>query len=378
MSIPANDTITKEQVCDRSECFQVSEIHMSGLNAAEAEPETEQKNAPITFAVLYKRNLSTLSAALILKRELGKKIRYGGLKDAKSMSWQFVSFQGTLPPIRRRNLSLTPLKTRFTHVSTREVWGNAFKIHLKNVEDPKTLAEEFLKLAKRPLPALFGPQRFGREEDDTHRIGLHILRKEYDEAVKLILKGKKGWYERIIEEALRGSKTSEEALRILPSELVRLFINAYQAHVFNKAILKFVSAASGLNKQKVLWAPIHPNGLPIIDKIQVAQLGENPERKLLVGMLPGTKLRKMVDVFSEIEVEVLAQDGLTPEDFRETLLGEFTGSPRRLYFEVIDPQYMFDRANRGFWLKFKLQRGMYASVVLSFLSKSLFHEYFHA
>lgn len=367
---PVTDLVAEDQICSRPECFQVSEIHLSGISASEAEPASKtETRAPITFGVLYKRNLSTLSAVLILKKMLGKKIRYGGLKDAKAISWQFISFEGSAGPIRRKDLCFLPLTKRFTHMSTKEVWGNAFAIHLTGVADTRSVAESFIELSKKPLPAFYGPQRFGRESRDTHRIGLHILRKEYDEAVRIILSGKNGWYERILQDTIKNTKTSEQALTSLPAELIKLFINAYQAHVFNRALLKFVST----QPKKVILAPSGPNGLPLPKRVVLAQNVPQKEGFYTMGLLPGTKLRKMEDEFSEIEIEALSQDGLAPEDFSQTPIGEITGSLRQLYFWMVGPNYL--PGPDSLWLRFKLHRGMYATVVLSFLSRSLFHKY---
>ncbi len=357
-------------LCEKEECFQVSEIHISGLEASQTNITNHMGKGKITFGILYKRGISTINAIFNIKRGLrANTVGYGGLKDAHSISWQFVSIEGEVAGFNSRNIRFTPLSTRYTHMSTSEVWGNAFSIHLKSVEEPLTLAERFVSLYRRPLPAYYGPQRFGALDNDTHLVGLYLLKRDYPCAVKKILEGRNGWYEGLLQKSLDNSKNDEQALLSLPPAILRLFINAYQAHVFNRALEKFSGQTPFLPETKIMVATKDLNGLPVKSKIRLinGRVAEKIDSRQLyfIGSLPGTNLEKTTDEFGKIVTEVLSEDGLTPNDFRATLLGDFKGSMRQLYFWVIKPRYLIDKTN--VWLYFRLHRGMYATVVLSFL-----------
>jgi len=357
-------------LCEKVECFQVSEIHISGLEASQTKITNHIGKGRITFGILYKRGISTINAIFTIKRSYrANTVGYGGLKDAHSISWQFISIEGEATAFNTKNIRFTPLSTRYTHMSTSEVWGNAFTIHLKNVDEPLTLAEKFVSLYRKPLPAYYGPQRFGALDNDTHLVGLYLVKRDYPSAVKKILEGRNGWYEALLQKSLNNSKNDEQALLSLPPAILRLFINAYQAHVFNRALEKFFGLARFLPETKIMVAPKDLNGLPVKSKIRLinGRITEkiDPSQLYFIGSLPGTNLEKATDEFGKIETEVLSEDGLTPNDFRATLLGDFKGSIRQLYFWVIKPQYLINKTD--VWLYFRLHRGMYASVVISFL-----------
>ncbi|MEM3794461.1 MAG: tRNA pseudouridine(13) synthase TruD [Thermoprotei archaeon] len=358
-------------MCDRAECFQVSEVHVSGLEAAQAEEITPTDAGKATFGVLYKKGISTINTLRVIKRILGvKTIGYGGLKDTHAISWQFISIEGKVNGFSINETRFIPISTRYTHMSTREVWGNSFFIHLVDVNKPLILTNRFVKLCEKPIPAYYGPQRFGKIDNDTHLVGMHILKKDYQKAINKILDGKNGWYEALLQKSLNTAKNDEQALLSLPNFILRLFINAYQAHVFNRALKKFYDLAPFSPATKIMVAPSSANGLPIEAKTELIN-GDTAnkvdyKRQYFMGLLPGTDLEKSVDEFGRIETEVLIKDGLTPNDFKTTLLGNFRGSKRQLYFWVVKPQYLL--AKKSLWLRFKLHRGMYATVVLSILA----------
>ncbi|MEM0121446.1 MAG: tRNA pseudouridine(13) synthase TruD, partial [Thermoprotei archaeon] len=155
-------------------------MHVSGLEAAQAEEITPTDAGKATFGVLYKKGISTINTLRVIKRILGvKTIGYGGLKDTHAISWQFISIEGKVNGFSINETRFIPISTRYTHMSTREVWGNSFFIHLVDVNKPLILTNRFVKLCEKPIPAYYGPQRFGKIDNDTHLVGMHILKKDY-------------------------------------------------------------------------------------------------------------------------------------------------------------------------------------------------------
>jgi len=223
---------------NKPEDFQVSELHLSGLDARFSNIYTGGSGI-LTLGVLYKKGLSTFNAIKKLAIALGIRVEdigYGGLKDAKALTWQFITLPGKIGSVELDNTKFFPLSHRNSSYSSKEVWGNSFQVCIKNMDERERVLKEFYRLTKTPLPAFYGAQRFGANSLDTHLIGLCLLKQEYEEAIKTILHGRNGSYEKLIEKRLREGRTEKDAIFSLPRRLITLFVNAYQASVFNRAL----------------------------------------------------------------------------------------------------------------------------------------------
>jgi tRNA pseudouridine13 synthase len=357
-------------VGDKPEDFQVSELHLSGLDARFSTSYVGGAGV-LTLGVLQKKNLSTFNAVSRLAKILGirsESIGYGGLKDAKALTWQFVTVPGKITSFEANNLKFFPLLLRNSGFSSKEVWGNSFQVHVKTANEPEFVLKRFYQLSERPLPAFYGIQRFGRNSLDTHLVGLHLLKHEYEEAVKTILYGKNGSYERFLEKKLIEGKSEEKAILSLPKQLINLFVNAYQASVFNKALKMYIQENGSL-------LPTHGShyvgltdrfGLPskvvLFDasKIQVPNFFE--KKTFIMAPLPGAKLSKLVGDLAELERLILNKDGVATEDFQRTPIGGISGGFRQIHFWIEGAKHTLCDAELT--LCFKLQKGMYASVVI--------------
>lgn len=356
--------VEKWKSCDD---FQVSEIHLNG-NTAKFWTEFVGGCGELTFGVLEKIGISTINAILKIAELIGidmELIGYGGLKDAFAHSWQFITIPGKVHKLFYSNIKFFPIEQRSSPFSSQESWGNHFWISLYT-QEKQYLKDLFNKVVKEPIPAYYGLQRFGEESVDTHLIGLYILKKEYTNATKKILEGKWGWYEKVLAECLK-DHDEKNCLKLLPHKLVKLFINAYQSYIFNKALSKFICEKYDLFDIRVSFVGVvdkfglPTKVIPFFNEKHMRTMVQN-RKAYLLARLAGSEIGKYDDEFSTYELELLETDGLKPEDFIDTPCGKIKGSFRPIHFWVECPK--LEEYDEKIMISFKLIRGMYATVFL--------------
>ncbi len=346
----------------------VSEIHLNGASAREL--PSWQGAGRLTLGVLRKLGVSTHAAVSMLAKACGctsGSIGYAGLKDASATTWQFVTLPGRVGRVEGSAVSFVPLSGRNTPLSSKEIWGNEFEARIFNVRSPVELIQAFEIASRGPLPAFFGPQRFGGFDGDTHLIGYHLLRQEWSAATEAILSGRNGGYEAALQEKLAAGQGEAEALLSLPSSLLKLFVNAYQASVFNR-LLQFLikSEKWPIYEDSLYLGEVDRFGLPSrITLGPVSSLTHNLlKTKKLFPMLPlpGTNLALLKGVAAAHELELLSQDGVSLADFRNSPTGKIGGGFRQACF-WLEKACLHSLGNH-FLARFSLSRGMYATVAL--------------
>ncbi len=147
------------------------------------------------YARIEKRGITTMEAAKLLARALGRKnfdIGYAGLKDARAVATQWFSVEHE-DSARLRSLEVPHLKilevTRHRNkIKMGHLAGNRFVIKVRNPEWSRIAAD--LPAAQRKaqavwdaldlhgVPNFFGPQRFGMRKDN-HLLGLALIRNDF-------------------------------------------------------------------------------------------------------------------------------------------------------------------------------------------------------
>ena len=155
-----------------------------------------------------KKNLSTWELVSLLAKHLGIKERefgYAGLKDKNAMTKQYISlpkkFERQLESFAHENVKILEKTYHKNKIHMGHLKGNRFFIRLKKVTPTaaKKIDEALKQIATYGMPNFFGFQRFG--------IGGENYKKG-----EAILRGK---------------------LKERSPKLKRLYINAYQSHLFN-------------------------------------------------------------------------------------------------------------------------------------------------
>jgi tRNA pseudouridine13 synthase len=347
------------------EDFQVFEIHLSGTKAGSGSFE-HGLSGRYTLGVLRKRNISTINAIRRLARHYGTEasmIGYGGLKDTYAVTWQFLTIPGRVDRYSDYDMEFTPHGMRLMPFGPREILGNAFRIVVYGFEDGEHLISSFLEACRSPTPAFFGEQRFGGVDMDTHTIGLLLLKRDYAGAIRRILQGKGVWYEELIRQKLSTGSDERAAIMSLPGYLTRLFINSYQASVFNRTLTALIERGKDLSEIGTGYVAVRDvYGLPA-RIIPCAQGGRRQGGKLIpVARLVGSEWHNTGSEFDSVQASVMQGDGIFVKDFADTSCGDIRGSFRPLYFLARNASANVSE-NRAV-LEFELPRGMYATVLL--------------
>ena len=355
------------------------------------------------YVGLEKRGLTTYQVVNAIARQLGlpaKAIGYAGLKDAQAVARQTISIDGAeprqverldLPGVKILWVSRHRNKLKMGHLA-----GNRFTIRVRGVgRESLSVAEGVLtELRRRGVPNYFGRQRFGTR-GNTHRLGQALLQgderaflREYlgrpqaderpdvqaaraafdagDYAAALAawpssLKDER----RLLAALVRHRGDVGQALRLLDKRLRRLFVSAYQSHLFNRLLAQRIQTLDRLEQGDVAF--IHASGAafvvedpvreqPRADRFEISPSGPlfGPKTLLAEGR-PGQRER-----------ELLMETGLTLADFRVPGV-KLKGARRPFRIPLTEVQVGWDE---GLVIRFRLPPGGYATEVLREVMKT--------
>ena len=256
-----------------SEGFMVSELVNESLDISLSYNE----NYRYPLYILEKRDIDSNHALFEIERELHMKFRVMGIKDAKAVTTQYAGMERVMrnPPaeLKSRHTRLTlkgftkhPLQKKF-------LAGNKFEIRIYNVRS-SDLSGFVPHIGK--VGNFYGLQRFGSERLVTHLIGREIVKRNFIQAVELLLchttefdtqmsreiRNKcvdpsnyrqvlkmlpRGMdIERQVLSALVAGRDTIAALRAVPITIRRLFVQAYQAYIFNRCLSRAVMEGEDL------------------------------------------------------------------------------------------------------------------------------------
>jgi tRNA pseudouridine13 synthase len=389
------------------EDFVVEEITREGALANFDLASLRRGNGRYTLAVLEKTSRDLLPVLSELKRRFGADVGFAGIKDRRAVTSQLISISGSITeedlsaPLKNIRIKMVG-RSRWP-VSPGELRGNRFTITIRSIANADPADLEF----EGWLPGYFGHQRFGTVRPNTHKVGRLILHRDYEGAVREFLAEpyrdeperihrtrselKDGWD---LEAALRGFPTSlifernvikklisqprdfQGALKALPRNLLRLFINSYQAFLFNFALSERWSS-SGLTEASPgdYVAPLDRWGSP---SRPIKCNGSNTEK--LRRMISAQKAVLMVRVVGnmtelegtdrEIYGRILEGEGASLNDFDGVLGMPFLGTLRfatfhPLSYEILKrgPDELAPGRSKAV-MKASLPKACYATVLL--------------
>jgi len=416
------------KIRQKPEDFIVEEILRNGLvatvNLAEEMKTQVRGGGPHLVCILIKRGWDTLLVTKEIAFRLGihpRAINIAGMKDAKAVTAQYISILGVKPEsikeVKIENAKIIPLKFSRNPLSHKDLWGNKFKIVVRDVEKDKEKIWSNVNKIMRELeelggnPNFYAYQRFGTLRPITHEVGRNIVKRRYKDAIMVflsecsnaereeirnarkILKETEDYrkalkvfpkhlvYERVMLKHLaKKPKDYIGALRRLPKKLLKLFVNAYQSYLFNKTLSLRMKRGISLKKPQEgdYIVKLDKSGLP--DWKQVIRVDNQKTKKLvdtgearLVLPIVGYKQK----VLGEIQREVLEVEEVKPEDFKIGKLPE-ASSPGGFRVATMIP-YSFkveeigdDELNEKrmkVTLSFKLVKGSYATTLLREIMK---------
>ncbi len=357
---------------------------------------------------IEKVGLPTMQAVHQVARALGvaaRDIGYAGLKDANAVTTQTLSLEHVDPAriaaldlrgIRVREVSRHGNKLKLGHLA-----GNRFAVKVRDCDpDRRPEVESAMRtLANRGVPNYFGPQRFGMR-GDTWQIGLALLHGDYASAMAQmlgrpapcdhgeILRARQlydaGDYhaaadawpynfanERRACRALAQARgNARKGFRAVDLNLQRLYLSAFQSHLFNQAV------ARRLDHLDVLWlgdlAWRHPQGA--VFEVQDVDR-EQPRCEAFevspTGPLFGQRMRAPVGRQGELEAALLAEADVSPEQWGSVRQRVASGARRPLRFQPQEWSVDAGRDGHGPYvlLRFRLESGCYATTLLREICK---------
>ena len=378
-----------------NEEFRVSEIIDTSFLTNISTVQDEHHKYPLY--ILEKRNIDSNHAIFEIRRKLGIKLKVIGLKDAKAVTKQYASSEQTKNIIKEAATPHTLLSLKGftkTPIGKSSLSGNAFTITIHDpiISDISSFIPEIKNIAN-----FYGLQRFGSERMVTHLVGKEIVKRNFQKAVELLLSFTTEYdttmsieirnksrdpkkYSQIIRElpkrmdieyqvmsVLEKGKGPIAALRSVPINIRRLFVQAYQAYIFNKCLSIAVLNGENVVKSKEGDLCFEIENSSVFGKIRKY----NPSTDLISQTVPAIRLigytfQPGKGRFDKITEEIMSNEGITPREFYIKEMQELSaqGGFRQA------PLWSKDFTFRGsLTVSFKLPKGSYATTLLRELIK---------
>lgn len=333
-----------------------------------------------TVYKLKKQGIDTNHALSDIFTKYGLRLKALGLKDANATTEQYVC---DMTSGRSANTLVT---NRYTlekiglvqkPLTKKDMIGNHFKIKIEDADFSKVA--DFADFDK--IINFFGYQRFGSKRPVSHLIGKAMLQKNFEHAVETLLSHTseydtpqnnkirdmlkdKSSYNKVLDEVPHQMDIERmilvqmierddpfKALRAIPIQLRRFFVEAFQSFVFNQTM----SMAHDLGEDL-----LHPQqGDVCFDKDDNLGRYENDPNQRLAVPLVGYSYSKK-NRFDNYISKVLAEQQITPKEFfiKEMQEASDEGGFRQATiscsdFTIKEP-----------YVEFTLSRGSYATILL--------------
>jgi tRNA pseudouridine13 synthase len=379
-------------------------------------------NGKYLIVELSKRNWDTHH----LVREMSRILRvsqdrfgWAGTKDRRAFTKQKISIwdmsEEELSRVRLKDVELIPLGRSNRKISLGDLWGNRFKITIRDIALTKDEALGCVKAITEELengvPDFFGVQRFGENRPVTHIVGEAIVRgdlkdaaltyiaRSFPDETEEIQKARKYvqdtgdfkeglkmyplrlQFERAMMNHLIAHPDDHAgAFRALSSNLKKMFLHAYQSYIFNIILSRRIAAGMSINEAYDGDVVCFKNeaGMPDTSRLQKVTTDNidginnliSKGRAFVTAPLIGYDTQFSEGRMGGIEKEVIKELNIDTEGFKVPGMPEIASKGlRREIVLPVKPEFsvMEDEVNTGktkVLLEFTLQKGAYATVVL--------------
>ena len=358
---------------------------------------------------IEKKGIDSSHAVMLLRKKAGLNLKIIGMKDAKATTIQYASTNRSINSKRLpHDLKVGPVKIILIGYSKKPVEknnlvGNAFRIRIMNAKKPRAMAiTKFVSEIDR-IGNYYGLQRFGSERLVTHLVGEAILRRKFDEAVKILMTHTtkydskfsieirqklsdlrnnpailkqipKGMdIERSLAREILNGKDAIAALRSIPITIRRLFVQAFQSFLFNKTLSKAIENEFSLTNPEIndLCFEVNKDNLEF-GKIRKYEIGQNIVNgiiRLPIIRLPGYSFQPGNNRFDKILKEFMSLENMTSKDFFIKEMQELSesGGFRQASFYCKNFEYAIE--DESIIVEFSVPKGSYATILLRELIK---------
>ena len=351
------------------------------------------KSYRFPLLLLNKRGLDSNHAIMEILNQLGTKIRVLGIKDAKAVTTQYATSEGSKyeeGTTSHTNLSLVGF-TRHS-IKKSHIMGNQFEISITN-PNRNNISEFITEI--RNIPNYYGLQRFGSERLVTHLVGREIIKRNFKKAIEIFLchtteydtqfskeirekfKDPKN-YGNVIKTIPRGmdlewnilrslanGRDYIAALRSVPINIRRLFVHAYQAFIFNRCLSKMISDGESITSCIKNDFCFKLENQLTFGKL-MKYLNDYNTEMVPAMHLPGYSFKSTDGRIERKLSHMLKEENISPKDFYVKEMQELSveGGFRQLPLLVNDFSYSDDLL-----VKFKIPVGAYATILLRELMK---------
>jgi tRNA pseudouridine13 synthase len=344
---------------------------------------------------------------------------WAGTKDKRAITKQKICIwdlsEAELARVKLKDIELKPIGRSNKKVSLGDLWGNRFKITIRNItlspDETRARVDTITKELEIGAPNFFGVQRFGENRPVTHVVGEAMLRSDIKEAALTYIarpfpeeneeirkarqfvwetgdfkEGLKIYpihfqYERaMMSHLIAHPDDYAGAFRALSPKLMELFLHAYQSYIFNRILSRRIE--SGMSIDEAYDGDIvcfkNEMGLPDHSRLQKVTFGNldginnlvNRGRAFVTAPIVGYETQFAQGTAGEIERAIVAELNVDLEGFKVPTMPEL--SSKGLRREIIVPfkpeiNIEEDELNIGktkVVLGFSLQKGSYATTIL--------------
>lgn len=358
-----------------------------------------------TYLWIEKRGIPTMELVHRLAHALGRGPRecgVAGLKDARAVTRQWVSIEHVDPAkaagLRGDGWQVLRVSQHTNKLRIGHLKGNRFDLIVRGAcAGAADRARAVLdRLQRLGMPNHFGPQRFGTR-GDTHRLGLAMLQRRWQAVCDLLLGGPRdddspaarrfrllyddgrlqearralprGYREGIavLDVLIRTGGNAARSARAVPKNLRRFYVSALQSALFNEVLARRIPDLGRLTRGDLAY--LHDRGA--VFRVEDAE-AEQPRADRLeispTGPLFGYRMSAPGGEPGRVEADVLAQGGLTPDDFRGADAGKVKGGRRPLRVPLAGADV--EDVAQGIRLSFTLPAGCYATTVMAEVTKT--------
>ena len=329
--------------------------------------------------LLTKSGIDTNHALSDIEKRYGVILKSLGLKDANATTKQYVFTHKKLKHLEKiEGKKYSAMRVGFTPkpISKKHMLGNVFEIMVSETTTPLPYFSNNEKVLN-----FFGYQRFGSRRPITHLVGKAIVQKNYQQAIDFLLTHSSRYdteennhYRRLISERKSDSevikqlpksmdieiailkslaKSDDEitAIRSIPLQMRRFYVQAYQSYIFNKTL------SMAFEYGEDLFLP-QENDVCYDMNNKLGKFQNEPGQKLtipLVGHSYFTKTRFDYYIKKILEQEEVSPPEFLTKDFQEiSIEGGFRNASIKC-----DEFHTSDDT-----VEFQLSRGSYATIVL--------------
>ena len=338
------------------------------------------------FAVylLKKNGIDTTHALDDIKKRFGLALKSLGLKDSSAVTEQYVYSITKTKPIEKiegKKYNLERIGFIKKPLSKKDMVGNHFIIKIDN---PSKNIDKFSEFGH--ILNFFGYQRFGSKRPITHIVGKKIVQKDFKGAVDVILNANSEHdiqqnneirniisqsrnYSEIINKIPKSmdielavmtemdeSNDPVKAIRAIPLQMRRFYVQAYQSFLFNRTISEAFEYGENLFDAQ--------NDDVCFDKDAILGKFQNDESQKLAIPLVGHSYYKKTRFDFHIQ-KILFDEAVSTKDFLIKELQEVSieGGFRNAVLSCTDYSLNDNIAS------FTLSRGSFATIVLREIMK---------